>query len=74
MTRARTQTLMLAAAVVTVIAVAGEQLRARLHGPDGQRGTSSLEWAIIAAIVVGLATLVGAKVVAAVNSHAAQIK
>jgi hypothetical protein len=74
MTRARTQTLMLAAAVVTVIAAAGEQLRARLHSPDRQRGTSSLEWAIIAAIVVGLATLVGAKVIAAVNSHAAQIK
>jgi hypothetical protein len=65
---------MLAAAVVTVIAVAGEQLRTRLRGSDGQRGTSSLEWAIIAAIVVGLATLVGAKVIAAVNSHAAQIK
>ena len=73
MNRARTQTLMLAVMVVAIIAAARDQLR-RLEGSEGERGASALEWAIIAAIVVGLATLVGAKVIAAVNSHAAQIK
>jgi len=74
MTQARTQTLMLVAAVVLAAAAAKDQLRGRLQGPQGERGASALEWAIIAAIAVGVAGVVGAKVIAAVNTHAAQIK
>ena len=74
MTQARTQTLMLVAAVVLAAAAAKDHLRGRLQGPQGERGASALEWAIIAAIAVGVAGVVGAKVIAAVNTHAAQIK
>jgi hypothetical protein len=74
MMRVRTQTLMLAVTVVAIIAFAREQLWGRLHGSDGERGASALEWAIIAAIAVAVAGVVGAKVIAAVNSHSAQIK
>jgi len=74
MTQARTQTLMLVAAVVLAVTSAKDQLRGRLQGPQGERGASALEWAIIAAIAVGVAGVVGAKVIAAVNTHSAQIK
>ena len=74
MTQARTQTLMLVVTVVLAAAAAKDQLRERLQGPEGERGASALEWAIIAAIAVGVAGVVGAKVIAAVNTHAAQIK
>jgi len=74
MTQARTQTLMLAVTVVLMITTGREQLRGRLQRPHGERGSSALEWAIIAAIAVGLAAVVGAKVMSAVNSHSAQIK
>ena len=74
MTQARTQTLMLVVAVVLAVTAAKDQLRERLQGPQGERGASALEWAIIAAIAVGVAGVVGAKVIAAVNTHAAQIK
>jgi len=74
MTQARTQTLMVAVTVALAVTGVKDQLQERLHGSDGQRGSSALEWAIIAAIVVGIAGVVGAKVIAAVNAHAAQIK
>jgi hypothetical protein len=74
MTRAKTQTLMLAVTVGLISSAAWDQLRGRLEGPDGEQGASALEWAIIAAIAVGVAGVVGAKVVAAVNIHSAQIK
>jgi hypothetical protein len=74
MMRVRTQTLMLAVTMVAIIAAAREQLWGRLHGSDGERGASALEWAIIAAIAVAVAGVVGAKVIAAVNAHSAQIK
>ena len=74
MTQARTTILMLAVTVVLAAATAKDQLRGRLQGPDGERGASALEWAIIAAIAVGVAGVVGAKVIAAVNTHAAEIK
>ncbi len=74
MTQARTQTLMLAVMVVLALTTSKEQLRGRLKAATGERGSQTLEWAIIAAIVVGIATVVGAKIIAAVNAHAAQIK
>ena len=74
MTQARTQTLMLVVTVVLAVTAAKDQLRERLQGPEGERGASALEWAIIAAIAVGVAGVVGAKVIAAVNTHSAQIK
>jgi hypothetical protein len=74
MTQARTQTLMLAVTVVLIVTSGKERLRGRLQGPDSERGSSALEWAIIAAIAVGVAAVVGAKIIAAVNSHSAQIK
>jgi hypothetical protein len=74
MTQARTQTLMLVVTVLLAVTAAKEQLRERLQGPEGERGASALEWAIIAAIAVGVAGVVGAKVIAAVNTHSAQIK
>jgi hypothetical protein len=74
MTQAKTQTLMLAVTVALVVTGAKDQLRARLHGSDAERGSQTLEWAIIAAIVVALAAIVAIKITAAVNSHAAQIK
>ena len=74
MTQARTQTLMLAVTVALVVTAAKDQLLWRLQDPDGERGSSALEWAIIAAIAVGVAAVVGAKVIAAVNVHSAQIK
>jgi hypothetical protein len=73
MTRARGQILMLAVTLLVIIAAAKDQLR-RLEGSDGERGASALEWAIIAAIAVAVAGVVGAKVVAAVSTHSAQIK
>jgi len=74
MMQARRQTLMVAVTMVLIVSTAKEQLQGRLQGPDGERGASALEWAIIAAIAVGLAAVVGAKVIAAVNTHSAQIK
>jgi hypothetical protein len=74
MTQARTQTLMLGVRVEQMIISAKEQLRGRLQGADGDRGSQTLEWAIIAAIVVGLAAVVAVKITAAVTTHAAQIK
>jgi hypothetical protein len=74
MTQARTQTLILVVTVVLAVTAAGQQLRGRLRGAEGERGASALEWAIIAAIAVAVAGVVGAKVIAAVNTHSAQIK
>ena len=74
MTQARTQTLMLGVSVERAITSAKEQLRGRMQGADGDRGSQTLEWAIIAAIVVGLAAVVAVKITAAVTTHAAQIK
>ena len=74
MIQARTQTLILVVTVVLAVTAAKDHLRGRLQGPQGERGASALEWAIIAAIAVGVAGVVGAKVIAAVNTHAAQIK
>ena len=74
MTQARTQILVLAVTVVIAVTAANEQLRARLHGSKGERGSQTLEWAIIAGIVCGLALVVALKVTNAVNTHAAQIK
>jgi hypothetical protein len=65
---------MLAALVVLAVAGAQEHLRGRLRGANGERGSQSLEWAIIAAIAVGLVAVVAIKITAAVTSHAAQIK
>jgi len=65
---------MMAVTVGLVAAAAFDLLLERMRDPDGQRGSSALEWAIIAAIVVALVALVGAKIIAAVNAHAAQIK
>ena len=73
-TQARTRTLMLAVTVALEVTVAREQLRGRLHRHGGERGSQSLEWALIAAIVVGLVAIVAVKITSAVNSHAAQIK
>jgi hypothetical protein len=74
MTQARTQTLILVVTVLLAVTAAGQQLRGRLQGAEGERGASALEWAIIAAIAVAVAGVVGAKVIAAVNTHSAQIK
>jgi hypothetical protein len=74
MTQAKTQTLMLGVSVEQMITSAKEQLRGRLHGAGGDRGSQTLEWAIIAAIVVGLCAIVAVKITAAVNTHAALIK
>ena len=74
MTWARARTLMMAVTVGLVVAAAFDLLLERMRDPDGERGSSALEWAIIAAIVVALVALVGAKIIAAVNAHAAQIK
>jgi hypothetical protein len=74
MMRTRTQTLILAVTVGLIVAAAWDQLRERMDDTVGERGASALEWAIIAAIAVGLAGVVGAKVIAAVSTHSAQIK
>jgi heme A synthase len=74
MTQVRTQTLILAVTVVLAVNTAKDQLRGRLGDPDGERGSSALEWAIIAAIAVAVVALVGAKVTAAVAAHSANIK
>ena len=74
MTRTRTQTLILAVTVGLIVAATWDQLRERMDDTVGERGASALEWAIIAAIAVGVAGVVGAKVVAAVSTHSAQIK
>jgi hypothetical protein len=74
MTQARTQILTLAVTVVMALAASTAQLTRRLKAVEGDRGSSALEWAIIAAIAVLVAGVVGAKVIAAVNTHAAQIK
>lgn len=74
MTQARTQTLMLATAVVLAVTGTSEQLRERLNNPDGERGSQSLEWALIAAIAVGLVAVVAFKITQAVTTHSAEIK
>ena len=74
MTQARTHILMFAVTVVMALAASTAQLNRRLKAVEGERGSSALEWAIIAAIAVLVAGVVGAKVIAAVNNHAAQIK
>lgn len=73
MAQAKTQTLMLAATLALALTGATEQLRGRLNGANQQRGSQSLEWAIIAAIVVALVGIVAAAITAAVQSHVAQI-
>jgi hypothetical protein len=74
MTQARTQIVMFAVTVAMAVVASTAQLRGRLKAAEGDRGSSALEWAIIAAIAVLVAGVVGAKVIAAVNTHAAQIK
>ena len=74
MMQARTQTLILAVTVVLAVTAGKNQMLARLQGPEGERGASALEWAIIAAIAVAVVAVVGAKVTAAVTTHASQIK
>ena len=74
MTQARTQILTLAVTVAMALVASTAQLRGRLTAVEKDRGSSALEWAIIAAIAVLVAGVVGAKVIAAVNNHAAQIK
>jgi hypothetical protein len=63
MTQARTQTLMLAVTVVLAATAAKAQLQGRLRDSGSERGSSALEWAIIAAIAVAVAGVVGAKVI-----------
>jgi len=70
----RAQTLMLAVTLALVFTSSKEQLWGRLHGAKGERGSQSLEWAIIGAIAVGLVTVVALKITAAVTTHAAEIK
>jgi hypothetical protein len=65
---------MLAATLVLAVTGAKDQLRARLDSHDADRGSQSLEWALIAAIAVGLVAIVAFKITAAVTSHAAEIK
>ena len=78
MTQARTQvkasTLMLAVTVVLAAFAAKDHFHGRLHGAQGERGASALEWAIIAAVAVAIVAVVAAKVTSAVNTHAANIK
>ena len=74
MTQARTQIVMFVVTVEMALVASAAQLRGRLKAVEGDRGSSALEWAIIAAIAVLVAGVVGAKVIAAVNTHAAQIK
>ena len=74
MTQTRAQTLMLAVTVALVFTSSKEQLWGRLHRVKGERGSQSLEWAIIGAIAVGLVAVVAVKITAAVTTHAAQIK
>jgi len=74
MTQTRAQTLMLAVTVALVLTNSKEKLWGRLHSAKGERGSQSLEWAIIGAIAVGLVTVVAVKITAAVTTHAAQIK
>ena len=73
-TQVKTQTLMLAVTVLLAVNAGINQMRGRLRDPDGERGSSALEWAIIAAIAVAVVAVVGAKVTAAVTSHSANIK
>ena len=74
MTQVKTQTLMLAVTVYLAVNAGRDQLRGRLRDPDGERGSSALEWAIIAAIAVAVVAVVGAKVTAAVTAHSNKIK
>ena len=74
MTQAKTRTLTLGVNVQMALNNAREQLGGWLRGAKDDRGSQSLEWAIIAAIVVGLVTIVAIKITAAVNSHVALIK
>ena len=74
MTRTKTRTLTLGVNMEMALNRAREQLRGRLHRATADRGSQSLEWALIAAIAVGLVAIVALKITAAVNSHAAQIK
>jgi hypothetical protein len=74
MTQAKTRTLALGVNVDMALNRAREQLRGRLYRATADRGSQSLEWALIAAIAVGLVAIVAIKITAAVNSHAAQIK
>ena len=73
-TQARTQILVLAVTVFLAVTAAQLQLTGRLDRSKGERGSQTLEWAIIAGIVCGLALVVALKVTNAVNTHAAQIK
>jgi hypothetical protein len=74
MTQAKRQTLMLAVSVALAVTGAKEHFSGRLRAEGGERGSQSLEWAIIAAIVVALAAIVTIKITGAVQSHVAQIK
>jgi hypothetical protein len=74
MTQTRAQMLMLVAAVAMAFTSPKEQLWGRLRDVKSERGSQSLEWAIIGAIAVGLVAVVAVKITAAVTTHAAQIK
>jgi hypothetical protein len=74
MTQVKTRTLILAVTVLLAVNAGKDQLRGRLRDPDDERGSSALEWAIIAAIAVAVVAVVGAKVTAAVTTHSANIK
>ena len=73
-TQARTQIWLLAVTAVLAVTAAKVRLMGRLDSSKGERGSQTLEWAIIAGIVCGLALVVALKVTNAVNTHAAQIK
>ena len=74
MTQAKTRTLTLGVRMDLALNSAREQFWERCHRAEADRGAQSLEWALIAAIAVGLVAIVAIKITAAVNSHAAQIK
>jgi hypothetical protein len=73
MTQAKKQTLMMAVTVALGVTCAKDQLWRRLNDAERERGALSLEWAIIAAIVVALAAIVAVAITAAVKSHVADI-
>jgi hypothetical protein len=60
-----------------VVSILWDELRHRvrqLHEPGRDRGASALEWAIIAAISVVIATIIGAVVYNVVNNKSNDIQ
>ena len=74
MTQAKTRTLTLGVPMELALNSARANLRERWPHATADRGSQSLEWALIAAIAVGLVAIVAIRITSAVNSHAAQIK